>query len=213
LLTVQATDAEYKNVYWPEQGLILASNNYGPADQARGHRTSQRLPGHGGWNDEDNLPQLKNWSDLTFLIWMKLTESRPERHSELKYVFRNMVQSESTKNIVATILRNRAPANMKSQPGIGYAPDQDHPVVLMPGDENFDALLSSDNVKGVAYLLFQHKDVFGEKTIKKLSIWEEPIWDAVPYHDPSILVEIGLVQPRAPSTTATRTVTELGITR
>ncbi|KAK4500413.1 hypothetical protein PRZ48_008602 [Zasmidium cellare] len=150
------TQAKYHELYNPMQGAIIAYRNYGPAKYASLDK---------GWGDAP-LPGLKQWSDVVYLSWADITT--PEERRGLKYVVRSSVQNQDTLDVVERALKKsgissgRAPA----WPGYTFKPEGRD---LRP----FQAVLGTPNASGVAWLLAQHREDLGNKTITAIRVWDK----------------------------------------
>lgn len=69
---------------------------------------------------------------------------------------------------------------------------------MRPGEsadegEFFNALLATPNANGVVWLLAQHREQLGWKTVKSIRVWSDLPSSVV--YSPSMLLEIGDVEP------------------
>jgi hypothetical protein len=104
------------------------------------------------------VPALKFWSDVVYLQWKM--HSSPE--STLKYVLRHNIMNPVTASIVEAINIANSTTTLE-WPGTSYAATS----------EEGQALLGTPNGSGVAYLLVQHKQELGRKTIEKITVFSE----------------------------------------
>jgi len=86
------TQGTYGNIYNPAQGLIVAHKNYGPRHKAK----ENKIP-------VSNVPDLQQWSDVTFLEFAHLAPS--DQINKLRYVMRYQVQGDVTPDIVRRALQ------------------------------------------------------------------------------------------------------------
>ncbi|KAK4545908.1 hypothetical protein LTR36_002472, partial [Oleoguttula mirabilis] len=169
------------NMYWPTLGVIVAVDNTSPQQMVAKKITPQQVNGQ-PWTADDNLPQLQRWSDVVSLCWQKLTQDT--QRADLRWVMRRYITNKETLNMLAFVLRKKYP---KMQP-VGQAPDWDHRIKFTPGMEEFNALMGTPNIRGVAWMLIQHQSTFGRKTIVSITVYDP---DPRTQYMPDMMVEIG----------------------
>ena len=115
------------------------------------------------------LPDVKTWSDVTFVEWQSQAQASGQDIKGLKYVIRYHVVNTDTIQII-----DRA------------AGDESHiewPGVTMPmSDEKGQAVLGTPNGAGIAYLLATHKAQLGQKTVESVLVWSQNIGAEIYYH-------------------------------
>lgn len=162
--------AGYDNILSPLKGVIIATNNFGPAYQLQQSRAYQDFPGTNVVNrvpDDQLPPQLSQWSDVMYLEWMKHANFATRRN--LKYVIRMGVANYLTRAIVARALTqeyyNAAPGPQR------WA---NRAVISLDADAG-KAILGSPNGQGVGWFLAQHQGSrqLGKKTISKVAIFDQ----------------------------------------
>jgi len=123
------------------------------------------------WNFQENDlwprsdPHRLTWSELTWQTWKKVSGPQRgdlvDRASGLKYIFRRDVQNEGTSSVV----QKAHETNGLSMDGRGeFEVDNTNKAK----SDAFYALLGTDNVKGVAFMLKDHHNELGGKVIKKI---------------------------------------------
>jgi len=149
-------------------GMIAAMNTYSPMEEWRkaaadtedaelkqaSHKSTEEN------NLGDDVPSLKYWSDVAYLQWA----CRNTDSSDLRYVMRMSITNKKTKAVIQHIKQ------------------QDHPNAS--GSYSFDvedrdqvtAFLGTPNGAGVAWLLIQHKQQLGHKTVYKVTVDCREIW-------------------------------------
>jgi hypothetical protein len=128
-----------------DEGLIVAYDNLSPFEATR------RSGGKG-----DDYPGLQFWSDVAYLQWKMRTSS----DYNLEYVLRYNVTNGFTADVVEAInLTNKTETLV--WPGISYN----------AASEEGQALLGTPNGSSIAFLLIQHKEGLGHKTVENITIF------------------------------------------
>ena len=149
-------------------GTIAAMNTYSPMHDWRkakadaenallkqaGHKSTEKN------NVGDDVPSLKYWSDVAYLQWA----CRNTDSSGLRYVMRMSITNEKTKAVIQHIKQEAHPKASGS-----YSFDVDH-------RDQVAAFLGTPNGAGVAWLLIQHKQQLGHKTVYKVTVDCREIW-------------------------------------
>lgn len=84
-----AVRANYVNIFNVNDGAIIADNNWGPEHQA----ATYGIP-------KDRVPPLKQWSDVVFLEWQRLTGGQPGKLRNINHVFRHQIANKKTVEIL-----------------------------------------------------------------------------------------------------------------
>ncbi|KAI7512487.1 hypothetical protein KC347_g2388 [Hortaea werneckii] len=190
-----ATNAEYINVFFPAAGVIMANVNYGP-----GYKTSQGLGSLDPWPKDAPLPKIKQWSDIVALTWLHLTTTTgSHRPQNLRWLFRRIIRNDDTQNVIGYVCKQKRVGQARPKGATGppwQAPVWPGLVVRREesGDEGdfFNALLATPNANGVVWLLAQHREQLGWKTVKSIRVWSDLPSSVV--YSPSMLLEIGDVE-------------------
>ena len=192
ILAQYATNAAYNNVYFPAAGVLMANVNYGPAYKASHDEASKRP-----WPKDAPLPKLKQWSDIVSLTWIDLASA--EQAKNLRWVFQRTIRNDETQDVIGHICKKRKVGQERpkgSKMGSTWqAPVWPGLVVHSSGasDEkeanHFTALLGTPNGNGIVWLLAQHKEQLGQKTVKSIRVWSDS--PQGPLYSPSMLLEIG----------------------
>ncbi|KAF7188505.1 hypothetical protein HII31_10167 [Pseudocercospora fuligena] len=164
-----ATTARYSGWYdlLQDQATIIARFSFSP-DYMVGHKGIQL-----GGNKK--LPPLQKWSDLTYLLWEKLssgdgaagsTGSAAAGKSNLKHVFQHHVVNKDTQNTIKRAKGGGSDEGVASWPGWTFE----------PGTEAFESVLSAPNAYGVAFMLSTHKaeGQLGLRMIDKIQAFNCP---------------------------------------
>ncbi|KAI4714194.1 hypothetical protein J4E89_001644 [Alternaria sp. Ai002NY15] len=149
-------------------GMIAAMNTYSPMEdwrraEADAENVQLKQAGHKSMeknNVGDDVPSLKYWSDVAYLQWA----CRNTDSSVLRYVMRMSITNEKTKAVIQHIKQNAHPKASGS-----YSFDVDD-------RDEVAAFLGTPNGAGVAWLLIQHKQQLGHKTVYKITVDCREIW-------------------------------------
>ena len=161
----KATDALYANVFFPEKGVILAEVNESPQYKVIMDQTSMGK----GWDKTiHRIPDLCRWSDIVYLTWKHVCGNDPEKIKNLRAIVRQNITNPVTKNMLAHVLKMHFP---KDEP-VGRAPEWPERRKITPDMEGFNAMLSTPNIRGIVWLLVQHrkKGFAGKKIISSLTV-------------------------------------------
>ena len=98
-----------------------------------------------------------------FLEYQDEAQKQGHDITKLQYVYRSVAQNKETKRVVKSILRSVGIESGRPHawPGRNFGMDTDEGK----------AILATPNGVGVAWLLFQHKEQFGRKTIKSVDVF------------------------------------------
>ena len=140
----------YSNVYNAKTGVIIAYNNFGPAYMVRAKSIK-------------TLPDIRAWSDITFVEWQMQAQNKDQDVSGLKYVIRYDIVNDETADIIA---RAAGPRFRIAWPG----------ATISMSTEQGRAILGTPNGVGVAFLLATHKAQLGQKTVESVHVWTRQIY-------------------------------------
>ncbi|KAI7285126.1 hypothetical protein KC345_g1902 [Hortaea werneckii] len=192
-----ATNAGYINVFFPAAGVIMANVNYGPS-----YKTSQGLGSLDPWPKDAPLPKIKQWSDVVALTWLHLTTTGSHQPQNLRWLFRRIIRNDDTQNVIGYVCKQKKVGQARPKGAMGppwQAPVWPGLVVRPRGSDGggegefFNALLATPNANGVVWLLAQHREQLGWKTVKSIRVWSDLPSSVV--YSPSMLLEIGGVEP------------------
>ncbi|KAL8670986.1 MAG: hypothetical protein Q9168_004500 [Polycauliona sp. 1 TL-2023] len=151
-----ATRAFFSNIYNGPDSAIVAETNIGALQKLI--KDGRDGPHPDGGDVNTRLPDLRRWSDITWLLWAH--HATDARKGLLKYVFRHNVVTASTRDI------------MEQAAGVGRRRlDSDWPgIKLDRGGEKFQALLGTPHGKGVVFLIVDHADL-ATKNIESVTLF------------------------------------------
>ncbi|KAL9626258.1 MAG: hypothetical protein Q9204_007449 [Flavoplaca sp. TL-2023a] len=151
----------YDNDFDTRNGLLVASANYRE------------------WDSQRQLP----WSELMFQTWPIVQAAQGGGPiSNLKVVIRKEVENQGTQEVLKAMYRNR-----RGPDGQVLTMNKGDPTWYQWTEEQhaffFHALIGTDNVKGVVWLLNDHPNAMGKKEIKD-------IWTRWTERDPDIWINL-----------------------
>lgn len=94
-----------------------------------------------------------HWSDVTFALWKGITSIASSKIENLRYIGQGLIHNEFTVSIIDSAVPPESSEKV---------------IVFKPGDEAFVALLGTPNAVGGVYLLMEHKQALGLKTISRI---------------------------------------------
>ncbi|EEA18612.1 hypothetical protein PMAA_009000 [Talaromyces marneffei ATCC 18224] len=110
-------------------------------------------------------PNLK-WSDVVALQWQKYASGG----ADLAYMFRANIQNENTKEIILQALISMGMTEVSQYLGVTIEVDASG---IGQYADSFFALLGTYHGAGPAYLLAQHRSLFGGRVIRKVQVWSK----------------------------------------
>ena len=146
----------------------MAWGNYGPAYMMGKKYEGQTSP---------RIVPLRQWSDVVFLEWQQLCVA-PSSKGDIKglrYIFRLLISNPDSQALMSKALENVG-AKISQWPGQDFG----------RSTKAFKALLGSPNGSGVAWLLINHKEQLGKKTVWKITVFRHE--GAAEDADPSMLL-------------------------
>ncbi|KAL1957809.1 hypothetical protein VTO42DRAFT_5527 [Malbranchea cinnamomea] len=138
----------YINEINTADGVIIADQNLSP-----------ELSGAGG-----DIPELKQWSDVAFIQWQRQAGGNIRG---LRAIIRLKVMNPDTQDRVIDAIRRR---------GGDRIPAYANRITFGMDTEEGLAILGSKNGAGCGYLLAQHKEGLGVKTIRDVTVWAFQEW-------------------------------------
>ena len=153
-------------MFWPDKGVIVGNLNEGPQYKVNTESTPKDFDGQPWDKSADKIPQLSQWSDIVYLTWKQVTSE--EQRPKLQAICRRAISNSETKNMLARVLQK----NFKKDPvaGTGRAPKWPEFKKITPDMYGFNALLYTPNIRGIVWLLIQHHDLIGKKTIESITV-------------------------------------------
>lgn len=113
--------------------------------------------------DPNPYPKLKLWSDVTFLEYQQFMKDSGQAVDGLKAVWHSAIINSETLDLASRLCKVDDWTNIPVWPGKDFE----------PGTDEFAAMIGSDNGKGVVYLLLQHREQLGSRSITNARIWKD----------------------------------------
>ncbi|KAH9845464.1 hypothetical protein Tdes44962_MAKER06589 [Teratosphaeria destructans] len=156
----QATNAMYAASYWSYAGIV-AEEMDGPAYMVSDGRTAQP------WSSNDNLPQLRQWSDATYLSWADFNSETGGDVYMIDWIAHHNIgtQKEETENIILWAL--------KLDFGLDTYPSYKNKRTFTSSTKSWQALQGTPHVGGICWFLIQHQSQLGFKEIKSIDVFQE----------------------------------------
>ncbi|KAI6800593.1 hypothetical protein KC363_g1080 [Hortaea werneckii] len=152
------TDSWYKGIYYPKHGVLIVSNARSPRYAVEQKKRIDE------WEGGDLVP-LGLLSDVMFLEYEHLckTTQPPLNVKDLRYMFRSQIVNKETREVIFEVLKRRGVVNGPIPwPGTAFK---------FPSEEA-QALLSTPNGRGAAWVLISHRAELGWKTIKRITVFD-----------------------------------------
>lgn len=166
-----------------EQGVIIGWMRSGPSHKLEKSGVKKGdIPGL--------LPALHHWSDIAFLQYQQLAAEKGKARKDLaklKLICFSQVDNPVTNGVIARAIKsspkhqstsfpsdanlNEDPPEFEPFPDGKYIP-WDNKLEFGMDEPEGKALLATPNGRGAAWLLIQHKSVFGQRrTIEKVQVY------------------------------------------
>ncbi|KAK1980410.1 hypothetical protein LZ30DRAFT_659455 [Colletotrichum cereale] len=147
------SNGSYTNVVNPKAGAFIFDDNWSPSawvkDKGKG-----------------NIPELNALSDVAFLQWEDACQYKGVDVKNLKVVFRSNIVTKSSVTIIEQALK---------ESGYKRAPGWKDRAVFSMDTRAGAAILGSTHGAAVAWMLLQHKDKLGLKTITEVAVWNSEV--------------------------------------
>ncbi|KAF2170461.1 hypothetical protein M409DRAFT_19282 [Zasmidium cellare ATCC 36951] len=156
----QSKWTDFKDLAKPESGWIKeADMDFEiPEPFGNGMGTAAQMIGISRGAHGNTVPELSQWSDVTFLQWQELTKDN-DMLDKLQYVAHHVITNKPTEHIMNHVTNGKL--DEATVPGYSFN----------LGTDAFAALLGTPLGAGPAYLLAQHKKQLGWKTIQSIRIF------------------------------------------
>ncbi|KAJ5714584.1 uncharacterized protein N7483_011765 [Penicillium malachiteum] len=138
----------YSNVFYVEQGLIVADENFSPQSRAP-EFVAKGYP----------YVKLKQWSDVVFLDWQNQCSTNDGDITNLNYFIRFSIANLDAGSVIGEVTGGATIGGYKT------------PMKFNAGSDEFNALLGTPNGSGVAWFLINHKAQLGTKTLASISLF------------------------------------------
>lgn len=133
----------------PPSGAFIFDNNYSPRYEVTK-------------NGKGDVPDLDTLSDIAYFQWLSACQYKNKSPTTLKVVFRAGVSYKPTFDIAIQALKDEK---------FDQVPGWDKRAVFKMDSRPGRALLGSTHGAGIAWMLIQHKEKLGIKTITEVTVW------------------------------------------
>lgn len=107
-----------------------------------------------------NIVPLNRWSDVVYLEWQRLCRKARVPVNSLKHIISYNVENKPTEDVNQDVFGLDTKDWSKISRGRTF----------YPNEEAFAALLGTPNGSGIAYMLIDHKDQFGQMRVKSITV-------------------------------------------
>jgi hypothetical protein len=140
-------------------------------------------------------PPLSHNSDMAFLDWKRACTKYNADPKLLKHIFISVVLTKSTQEVV----RQVSGAMGREWNSELDVPKWEQRLTFQPGSNEGRALLATLQLKGIFWMLVQHRQHLGKKAIKQISLFRDDLTGQDEEYDPisrgpSIYIELENVQ-------------------
>ncbi|TDZ31108.1 hypothetical protein C8035_v001470 [Colletotrichum spinosum] len=157
--TKQPSEGSYKNVANPYSGAFIFDVNYSPTHEiAKAKELKKKKPE----TKVGDVPDLDTLSDIAYFQWTDACAYKGKSPKDLKVIFRSGIEYKPTFDIAIEALKEK---NHKRVPGWNER------AVFPMTSRQGQAILGSTHGSGTAWMLIQHKDGLGVKTITEVAVW------------------------------------------
>ncbi len=152
----QDTEGAYQNIVNSQDGSIVACDNKSPREQFPGRYPGRQLL-------PNMLPALQKWSDIMAIQWQLHASG-----GTVQYIFRANIANENTKSMIQKAFLLAGQTSVPLYPGYDFTVDADGSG---GSGDAFYGLLGTYHGAGPAYMLAQHRSLFGQRRIRKIRLW------------------------------------------
>lgn len=112
-------------------------------------------------NYKPQEPGVERWSDIVWYFWVIFCKAQNVHPSALRWVYRHEIENVDTKRIFFEVM------------SANYGTEADFESIVLPltpQDPDFYPVLRSPNVIGTLYLLSDHLQIIGRKSISRFEL-------------------------------------------
>ncbi|KAG8533452.1 uncharacterized protein KY384_002235 [Bacidia gigantensis] len=162
------TGGSFENRYNPKGRMITGVNNYSPYSKLQG-QANVTIGTNTNVAPFQRVPDLQKWSQVVAIVWSHLAGN--DAHN-LKYIFKMGIVTTATQQVMIEAAR-RQPINMQSANTFEFTTEWPG-YKFGAGSDGYAALMGTPHGVGIAYLLHEHPDQFGTKTVESITIFTNP---------------------------------------
>ena len=142
-------------------------------------------------------PPLSHSSDITFLEWKRACDKHKTDPKSLKHIFISVILTPTTQDIVVSILRNQGrPITDRADVWGNQLPTWEQKLTFLPDSDDGKALHATVQLKGIMWMLIQHREHLGKKAVKSISLFRGALPGAAgpdfetEVHGPTFYIEL-----------------------
>ncbi|RAH85216.1 hypothetical protein BO86DRAFT_407052 [Aspergillus japonicus CBS 114.51] len=171
-----ATGAWYGNHYNTASGIIIADNLMSPMALSSGATGEPQDAAGVVFSPRPPPPwpiPLKQWSDVTFLMWTRLAEQAGVRVDSIRYIFHAGVSNPVSKRVIRRALA-RAGTPLEGWDGVVTFPVEDGSSSSGSSTSAEGlAILGTPNGSATGWFLAQHQEQLGRRKVVSVSVFGE----------------------------------------
>lgn len=117
-------------------------------------------------------PPLSHMSDMTFLAWKGVCAKYQTDLKSLKHIFISIIMTPETQNVVASIMQSMG-THITDREDVwnNQLHGWEQKLTFQPNSDEGKALHGTVQIKGIMWMLVQHRASLGQKAIKSISIF------------------------------------------
>lgn len=140
-------------------------------------------------------PPLSHKSDIAFLEWKRVCAKYRTDTKHLKHIILSVITTPATQKVVKQIFQDHG----RTVSDWTKLPLWEQRLTFGPDSNEGKALLATVQVKGIMWMLIQHRQQLGKKAIKQISVFKDEITGmdddhATELRGPSFYLELEDVQ-------------------
>lgn len=120
--------------------------------------------------EDTESPPLSHESDMAFLDWMRACNAHHTDPKSLKHIFLSIILNDTTKEVVKKALANKS---YNIDDDWVRLPSWDGRVTFELDSKEGRAVLATFQVKGIMWMLIQHRHHLGMKKFKRISVFKD----------------------------------------
>ena len=166
------TLAVFREIYYVRSRTIIGDYNYGPLYMLNEKPRADSDNAAGLGPAENRLPDIQRWSDITWAVWAEITR-QAQVPNDLKYIFKHDIRTTSTQGIMDLAgLPDDEHDDLPDDDDIDNSFEEEWPgIKFVPGEDEFQALLGTPHGRGIVWMLVDHPNELGGKTIESITMF------------------------------------------
>jgi hypothetical protein len=140
-------------------------------------------------------PPLSHSSDIAFLEWKRACGKSQTDVKSLKHIFISVIVTPSTQDVVATVLKNKGKTiTDRADFWANQLPGWEQKLTFQSDSDEGKALYGTVQLKGIMWMLVQHREHLGQKAIKSVSVFRGGDSPRERVYGPTFYIELEDVQ-------------------